>query len=81
MTAIQEKIADVQRRFQMLVQDSDDIFEIIDTDGIIQYISPAVEKVIGYSPNEITGKNILNFVEGADKITLKEMIGLVIRKS
>lgn len=81
MSAIRKKIDDMHTRFQMLVQDSDDIFEIIDTKGKIIYISPAVERVIGFPAEEIIGKSIFDFAEGTHKHTLKRMLDNVVENT
>jgi PAS domain S-box-containing protein len=59
----EETIDRIQKRFQVLVQQSSDVFEIISPDFTILYISPAVEKIIGYPPAERIGKNALEFLE------------------
>ncbi|MEL7655915.1 MAG: PAS domain-containing protein, partial [Bacillota bacterium] len=48
----EETIDRIQKRFQVLVQQSSDIFEIISPDFNILYISPAVENIIGFAPEE-----------------------------
>lgn len=47
---------------QPLLNDSSDVFEIIDLNGTIRYISQTVERITGYHPNEMIGKNILDFI-------------------
>ncbi|MGD9569167.1 MAG: EAL domain-containing protein [Sedimentibacter sp.] len=74
----QNELIEYSKRFQVLVQESSDVFEIIEPDGTIKYISEAVENVIGYKVEERIGKNILDFYEGKEKQTLSKMIELVI---
>src|SRR5450631_1498350 len=45
----------IQERFQNLVQHSSDLISIADADGVITYISPSVERLLGYEPHEIIG--------------------------
>lgn len=59
----EETIDRIQKRFQVLVQQSSDVFEIISPDCTILYISPAVEQIVGYPPEERIGKNALEFLE------------------
>jgi PAS domain S-box-containing protein len=42
--------------YRALIENSSDIVTIIDADGIVRYHSPAVERVLGYKPNELVGK-------------------------
>lgn len=70
----QEAINKIQRRFQVLVQESSDVFEIISPDGTIQYISPAVEKFTGYKPEERIGRSAFEFVEEKEKPKMMKML-------
>ena len=74
----EETIDRIQKRFQVLVQQSSDVFEIISPDFTIQYISPAVEKIIGCSPEERIGENSLEFLEEEQKRTFIKMVNYVI---
>jgi len=42
-------------RYRTLVEESNDIATIIDTDGTMRYVSPAVTRVLGYDPEELVG--------------------------
>jgi len=57
----------------LIVENSQDVFEIIDGNGFVQYISPAIENMMGYSSSEIEGHYIWDFVEGKEKDSLKEL--------
>lgn len=70
----QETIRMIQRRFQVLVQQSSDVFEVILPDGTIQYISPAVERITGHKPEERLGRNTLEPFKGREKIKFRKMI-------
>jgi PAS domain S-box-containing protein len=45
-----------ERRFQALVEQSNDIVSIIDTDGRYIYQSPSLERLLGYDPEETLGE-------------------------
>lgn len=74
----EETIDRIQKRFQVLVQQSSDVFEIISPDFTIQYISPAVEMIIGYTPEERIGQNALEFIEGEEKQKFIKMVDYVL---
>ncbi len=69
----EETSDNIQKRFQVLVQQSSDVFEIIAPDYTILYISPAVENIIGYTPSDRIGKNALEFLEGEHKNIFMKM--------
>jgi diguanylate cyclase (GGDEF)-like protein/PAS domain S-box-containing protein len=47
--------ASAEERFRALVQDSNDVIAIVGQDGKISYVSPAVEHVLGYAPDDYVG--------------------------
>lgn len=63
----QKAMENIQRRFQTLIQESHDVYVIILPDGTIKYISPAVEKHLGYTPEERVGHKIFDLFVDQDK--------------
>jgi PAS domain S-box-containing protein len=43
-------------RYRRMIESLDDIATIIEPDGTIKYVSPAVERVLGYKPDELIGE-------------------------
>src|SRR5215203_4008558 len=56
-----------EERFRSLVQYSSDIITILDADGTVHYVSPAVERVTGYKPEEQVGTNAFGSVHPDDR--------------
>ena len=44
-------------RSRRIIENSTDIATVIDRSGTITYVSPAVERVLGYEPDELIGEN------------------------
>lgn len=44
-----------EERFRAMIQHSSDIIALLDETGIVRYISPSVERVLGLDPGDITG--------------------------
>ncbi|MBA3423428.1 MAG: PAS domain S-box protein [Rubrobacter sp.] len=61
-----EALRESENRFRMLVQNASDITMILESDGIIRYESPTVERVLGYTPERRIGTNILDYVHPDD---------------
>jgi PAS domain S-box-containing protein len=55
-----------ERRFRALVQNSSDVITVVDAGGTITYVSPAVERVTGYPPEELVGKSVFDHVRPDD---------------
>jgi diguanylate cyclase (GGDEF)-like protein/PAS domain S-box-containing protein len=47
-----------ERRFRTLVQRTSDLTGVTDRDGVFSYISPAVESILGYPPEEFVGSSL-----------------------
>jgi diguanylate cyclase (GGDEF)-like protein/PAS domain S-box-containing protein len=62
----EEALRESEERFRSLVQNSSDITTILDIDGTIRYESPSIERVLGYQPEELIGKNAFDFVHPGD---------------
>ncbi|WP_058485287.1 GGDEF domain-containing phosphodiesterase [Defluviitalea phaphyphila] len=60
--------------YKILIKETNDILEIIDLDGNIKYINGISEKVMGYKPEDLIGKNIYDFHRGYHLSILKKMI-------
>jgi PAS domain S-box-containing protein/putative nucleotidyltransferase with HDIG domain len=56
----------VEERFRMLVEHSSDLILIVDAEARVTYCSPSVERLVGYSQNEVTGRTADEFIEGDD---------------
>ena len=56
-----------EERFRSLVRYSSDIITILDADGTVRYVSPAVERVMGYKPEEQVGTNAFDTIHPDDR--------------
>ncbi len=59
-------------RLRSLVHNSFDLTTISDVDGKILYVTPSVERILGYVPGEVVGQNILSFVHSVDTARASE---------
>lgn len=59
---IQLKLEASESHFRNLIEGIRDIIAIIDGAGVINYMSPSVNTVLGYDPAEMVGKSFLDFV-------------------
>lgn len=51
-----------EARFRSLVQQASDAVVIIDTNTTIQYLSPSVERIFGYTPTELLGRSLIQLL-------------------
>src|SRR5215211_6456722 len=64
---VEKVIIESEERFRSLVQNSSDIITILDADGTVRYVSPAIERVTGYRPEEQVGTNAFGSVHPDDR--------------
>jgi PAS domain S-box-containing protein len=56
-----------EERFRSLVQNASDIIIILEADGTVRYVSPAIERVLGLQTEDVIGKNAVAFVDPDDR--------------
>ena len=62
-------------RFRSLIQNSSDVTLIIDAEGIFSYLSPAVEQLLGYQPDELVGRLATDYVHPDDQNYVRMRLG------
>lgn len=68
-----EKAKDqIERRYRALLQNGSDMVAVIDPLGRLQYISPAVQRLLGFEVAELTGRDIFDVVHPADLETARQ---------
>ena len=62
----EEKLHHEEQRFRALVEHSSDIIVVVNLEGIITYINPSVERVLGFKAEERIGANVFELVHPDD---------------
>jgi PAS domain S-box-containing protein len=63
---VEAALAKNEAKFRALVQNSSDVIRVLDADGTVTYASPSSQNVLGFSPEELEGKNAFDFVHTDD---------------
>ncbi len=66
-----EALAKSEERFRSLVQNSSDIITVLDAGGTVRYQSPSGERILGYAPQQLIGKNLFDCVHPEDAPAVK----------
>ena len=64
---LEEQVAEVERtqnRMASLLENASEVITIYEKDGQIRYISPSVERILGYSQNEMIGQKDVQYIQG-----------------
>ena len=62
----QGRLRESERRYRDLVENLNDVVYSLDTEGRLTYVSPVLEKVSGYKPEEVLGRHFSTFVHEED---------------
>jgi PAS domain S-box-containing protein len=60
-----EKLLESEKKYRTLIETIRDIVYTIDKKGHFTYISPNVEKITGFPPNELIGKHFINILSSS----------------
>lgn len=63
---IEAALRESEERLRRITDNMFDIITQVDTDGIIEYVSPSVEKIMGNTPQSLLGQSIFKFVHPDD---------------
>ena len=69
-----DAVARREEHFRSLIENALDLISVLSSEGVIGYASPSHERVLGYSPGELAGKSLLNFVHSEDQPRLAAVI-------
>lgn len=63
---IEESLHERERRFRILIENASDVITTINAEATILYQSPSVKKLLGYHPEEMVGRNALEYIHPDD---------------
>lgn len=66
LVTVEENLRRSEERYRSLVENVDGVIYVVEPQGKIIYISPAVERIFGYSVEEILGQNVSRFLHPGD---------------
>ncbi|MGZ4146568.1 MAG: putative bifunctional diguanylate cyclase/phosphodiesterase [Actinomycetota bacterium] len=63
-----------EARFSSLVQNSSDVVMVVEADSTVRYISPSVERVLGYASANLEGTKLTGLIHPDDRANLLQFI-------
>ena len=63
-----------EARFSSLVQNSSDVVMVVEADSTMRYISPSVERVLGYEPGDLEGTKLATLIHPDDKTQMLQFL-------
>jgi diguanylate cyclase (GGDEF)-like protein/PAS domain S-box-containing protein len=63
-----------EARFSSLVQNSSDVVMVVDADSTMRWVSPSVERVLGYAPDELDATKLTILIHPEDKANVLQFL-------
>lgn len=61
-----QQLHEQERYFRSLIEQAMDVIAVLDAEAAIKYASPSVAQVLGFAPEELVGRSILDLVHPED---------------
>jgi len=71
---MQNALLESEAQFRLLAENASDMISRHATNGIFLYVSPACEMLIGYEPEELIGKPIIDFIYPEDRAQILRLV-------
>jgi PAS domain S-box-containing protein len=68
----QDDLSRREQHYRALIENATDIITIVDPDGVIRYKSPSIQRILGYTSDELLGQSSFDFVHPDDRGALRE---------
>ena len=76
----QQKLKESQERYKLITENSNDIVSLMDIKGNYVFISPSIKDTMGYSPEEMLGRNTTEFIHADDVEMVTNIISEGVKK-
>ena len=74
------RVRESEEKFRALIQNSSDLITLYDREGIIHYVSPALERMLGYEPEERVGTTSFGLIHPDDVSRAQELFAEALRR-
>jgi len=77
---LQKRLKETQEKYKLIMDHAFDVIKLISPEGIIEYVSPSNEKILGYSQKEYTGQAFIRYIHPEDLSHVKEQFYSIINE-
>jgi PAS domain S-box-containing protein len=71
----------VNERLHLITDNMSDMLSQVSLEGVFQYVSPAHERILGYAPQQMLGKSVLEFLDPDDVAAVTATIKATINRA
>ena len=77
---VEETLRKSEEHFRSLTENASDIVTILGDDGILRYVSPSVQRLLGYETSDLLGRNAFEFIHPDDLTPVMEALADAIER-
>ncbi len=77
---VEDALRKSEEHFRSLTENASDIVTILGDDGILRYVSPSAERLLGYGASELLGRNAFEFMHPDDLSPVMEALADAIQR-
>ena len=70
----QDDLSHREQHYRALIENATDLITILGPDGVIRYKSPSVQRILGYTADELVGRPAFEFIHPDDRVSVRESI-------
>ena len=63
---VEEFLQKRERQFRSFIENASDLITVVNSDGRIGFQSPSAQRLLGYRPEELTGRNLIELIHADD---------------
>lgn len=63
---VEQKLQESEQHYRAMIENEVDIVTVLDEAGNIKFESPAIQRILGYRPDELLGRNVFEFIHPAE---------------
>jgi PAS domain S-box-containing protein len=68
----QDDLSHREQHYRALIENATDLVTIVDPDGTIRYKSPSIQRILGYTSDELVGQSSFDFIHPDDQASVRE---------
>ncbi len=70
---LSSELRDLRELYEVIVENMADVVFLVDANLVVRYVSPSVKSVLGYAPEEMVGRSLVNLVHPDDRDTIRAL--------
>ncbi|HEY7404900.1 MAG TPA: PAS domain S-box protein [Candidatus Angelobacter sp.] len=80
MKRMHASVAANETKFRLLIHNISEIVSLIDRDGVVKFVSPQIERVLGISPAEAMSRDVFEFVHPEERARARQEYAQTVRE-